>query len=82
MSLRGMRRGSVVECLTGDQEVLGSSLTTYILLPLSKTIYSHYLVLVTPRKMASHGCKIVNWDIKNQTNKHLLCTSLGISSFV
>ena len=78
MSLRGMRSGSVVECLTGDQEVLGSSLTTYIVLSLSKMIYSHNLEPVPPRKMARHGCKIVSWDKKTTTNKHLLCSSLRI----
>ena len=72
---KGERSGSVVECLTRDQEAVGSSLTGVTALwSLSKT----HLVLVQPRK--TRPCLterlLMGRKESKQTNKSRCASSL------
>ena len=65
--------GWVVECLTRDRGAAGSSLSCVtVLCPWARHIYP-CLVLVQPRKTRPtiYNWKIVEWDVRNQTNKQI-----------
>ena len=62
---------SVVECLTRNRGVAGSNLTGLTVVSLSKTSSSLLRTGSTHEDPSQHTCKIVDWDVKNQTKQNL-----------
>ena len=61
--------GSVVEGLTRDQRAVGSSLTgVTALCSWARHINPCYSTDSTQVDLSQHNWKIVEWDVKNQTN--------------
>ena len=74
------RSGSVVECLTRDQWVAGSSLTSVTVLCIWARHISPCLVLGSTQEDPSwHNRKIVNWDVMNQIKQTNKCNTMGES---
>ena len=67
----------MVECLTRDRWAVGSSLTGItVLCPLARHNYP-CLGLVKPRKTRPDiTAKIVDWNVKNQTNKQMIVSTV------
>ena len=65
------RLAQLVECQTLDRKF--ESHQGRGVVSLSKTLNPHWLVLVNPRNLSQNDRKIVDRDVKLQTNKNLYC---------
>ena len=74
MNLPEERGGSVVECLTRDGGVVGSSLTGGTALSLSKTLYPLLSPGSTLEDPSQNDRQTVDWEVKNQI-KQTKCES-------